>query len=86
MVAPTKCEKWNILKIKIDNLHNTLRKFTKGRDKLYLLLSNQRIFYNKVSLGYEPKNNAKSISMYTLKIRSLNAILLSVITIIKMDM
>lgn len=45
---------------KIDDLHNTLDKFIKGMENFNLIIGNQRATYNKVGLGYELKNNAKS--------------------------
>lgn len=55
-------KKYNILESKIDGSHNTLVKFTKGRDVINFMISNQRATYNKIGLGYEPKNNAKSFN------------------------
>lgn len=69
-------------KNKIDHFHNTLDKFSKGRDNLDLLLG--RTSYNNVGLGYEPKK-LKFLATPALKIRPLNAILLSVIFAIKMS-
>lgn len=40
-------------------MHNTLNKFIKNKNKLNLVLGNQRATYNKIGQGYEPKNNAK---------------------------
>lgn len=50
------------MKNKIDDLQDTLDKFTKGRDNLNLLLGNQRVSYNKVCLGYKLKDNSKKFS------------------------
>lgn len=47
---------------KIKDLHNTLDKFTKGRDNLNLILGSQMVSYNKFGLIYEPTINAKSFS------------------------
>lgn len=55
-----KCDQCDILKNKFDYLQNTLDKFTKVRDNLNILLGNQRVSYNKVDLGYKPKNTIKS--------------------------
>lgn len=55
-------KKCNILENKIVDLHNTLHKFIKGRDNLNLFLCNQSENYNKVELGYGPKNSTKSSS------------------------
>lgn len=54
-----KCDDCNILKIKIEDLQNTLAKFTKGRENLNIILGNQKGTYNKAALGYRPKNHAK---------------------------
>lgn len=43
------CNQCDVLKNKIDDLENTLNKFTKWREKLNLLLGNQRGLYNKSS-------------------------------------
>lgn len=43
-------------------MHRTLDKFTKGEDNWNLILVNQRASYNKVGLGYELKNDSKSVS------------------------
>lgn len=56
-----KCDLCDILKNKIDDLQKTPDKFSKGRDNLNLLLGNQKESYKKVGLGYEPKNNSKSL-------------------------
>lgn len=37
-----------------------LSKSMKGRDNLVMILSSQRASYNKVGLGCQPDNNAKS--------------------------
>lgn len=37
----------------MDDLHKTLGKFTKGKGKLDLILSNQRASYNKNNLGHK---------------------------------
>lgn len=55
-----KCDQCDILKNKIGDFQNTLDKFTKGTYNLKLLLGNQIMSYNKVGLGYEPKNYSKS--------------------------
>lgn len=55
-----KCDQYNILKNKINDLQNILDKFTKGRSNLNLLLGNQKASYNKDGIGYETKNNSES--------------------------
>lgn len=50
----------NNLKNEVYDLQKTLVKFTQGRDNLEVLLGNQIASYNKVGLGYEPKNNNKN--------------------------
>lgn len=42
------------LRIKVTSSHETQEKFTKGKDKLDFILSNQRAQYNKNGLGYQP--------------------------------
>lgn len=50
-----KCNDCNILKIKIENLQNTLAKFTLEREKLNIILGNKNGTYNKAGLGYHLK-------------------------------
>ena len=52
-----KCDNCDILKNKISDLKKILDKFTKGKNNLNILLSNQKVSYNKDGLGYEPINN-----------------------------
>jgi len=55
-----KCDDYNILKNKIEDLHNnTLAKFTKGRENLNISMENQKETYSKAGLGYQPKNHEK---------------------------
>lgn len=54
-----KCNDCNILKIEIEDLQNTLAKFTMGRENLNIILANQKGTYNKAGLGYHPKNHEK---------------------------
>jgi hypothetical protein len=54
-----KCDDCNILKIEIEDLQNTLAKFTMGRENLNIILGNQKGTYNKAGLGYHPKNHEK---------------------------
>lgn len=54
-----KCDQCENFKNKIDDLQNILDKFTKGRDNLNLMLGNQIASYNRIDIGYEPKNNSK---------------------------
>lgn len=42
-----KCETHVSWKNKVDNMHETLGKFTKGKENLDLILPNQRTSYNK---------------------------------------
>jgi hypothetical protein len=51
------CNKCNILKNKVEDLNNVLAKFTMGRDKLDIILGNQKGSYNKAGLGYQPKRH-----------------------------
>ncbi|CAJ2652972.1 unnamed protein product [Trifolium pratense] len=51
------CNECNILKDKVEDLNNVLAKFTMGRDKLDIILGNQKASYNKVGLGYQPKRH-----------------------------
>lgn len=46
-------------------MHEVLGKFTKGRDNLNIFLCSYRGTYSKVSLGYQPKSNAKSFSKFS---------------------
>lgn len=43
---------------KIESLHVTLSKFTKGRENTDMILSNPKALYKKVVLGYQPNKNA----------------------------
>lgn len=43
-----RCKKCNALKIKIDNLYETLTKFTVEKNNIEKILSDQITFYNKV--------------------------------------
>lgn len=54
-----KCDDCNILKNKIEDLQNTLGKFTMGRENLNIILGNQKGTYNKAGLVYHPKNHEK---------------------------
>jgi hypothetical protein len=45
------------LKNKVEDLNNVLAKFTMGRDKLDIILGNQKGSYNKAGLGYQPKRH-----------------------------
>lgn len=49
------------MKIKIEDLHNTLDKFIK-KINLNLILGTQRATYNKIGLSYKPKNNVNIFS------------------------
>jgi hypothetical protein len=44
----TKCDDCNLLKNKIEDLHSAFAKFTRGRDKLNILLGNQNGFSRNV--------------------------------------
>lgn len=48
------CEMCGPLRNEIESFHETLIKFTKGKDNLNMILSNQRASYNKTDLGYQP--------------------------------
>lgn len=48
------CETCGPLKNEFESFHETLIKFTKGKDNLNMILSNQRASYNKTDLGYQP--------------------------------
>jgi hypothetical protein len=52
------CNECNILKDKVEDLNNVLAKFTMGRDKLDIILGNQKGSYNKAGLGYQPKRDS----------------------------
>lgn len=54
------CESCEFFKNEVTSLHETLEKFTKGKNNIDLLLSNIRVSFNKNSVGYEqikPLNN-----------------------------
>ncbi|XP_045810784.1 uncharacterized protein LOC123905202 [Trifolium pratense] len=51
------CNECIILKDKVEDLNNVLAKFTMGRDKLNIILGNQKASYNKAGLGYQPKRH-----------------------------
>ena len=59
-----KCDECNVLKDKIEDLNNILAKFTMGRDKLDIILKNQKGTFNKAGLGYHPKNHEKSFTKF----------------------
>lgn len=59
VVNSIKYKNCNSFRTEIEDLLEILSKFIKGRDNLYMILSNQRASYNKVGLGYQPNNNAK---------------------------
>lgn len=56
------CENCDNLKIKIEDLHETLPKFARGRYDIDIILSNLTWTYNKVSLSYQAKNNGKTFN------------------------
>lgn len=49
-----KCETCDSLRNEIENLHETLSKFTQGKQNLDMILSNQTTLYNKVGLSSQP--------------------------------
>lgn len=53
-----------MLENRIEDLHKTLRKFSKGRNNLDIYLGNQKAMYNEVGLEYQPEYNAKSFSKF----------------------
>lgn len=55
-----KHETYNSLRNEIEDLHEILNNFTKGKDNLNMILYNQRTLHNKADLGYQPINNTKS--------------------------
>lgn len=52
-IEEKKYETFYSLKTKIEYLHETLSKFTKEKDNLDMILSNQRALYNKEDLRYQ---------------------------------
>lgn len=42
-------------------MHEILVKFIKGKVNLYLILSSQRVFFNKPDLGYKPNGSFSNI-------------------------
>lgn len=50
-----KCETGESLKVEVTSLHETLEKLTKVKNKIYLILNNQRASYN--GLGYKPNRS-----------------------------
>lgn len=59
-----KCDKCDILTNEIVILKKTFGKFTKGREYLNVLLGNQRVFYNKVGLGMNPRTIARTLVIF----------------------
>lgn len=49
-----KCESCEPLKNEVTSLHETLDKFTKGKDKFDLILANQKAAFNKNGIRYKP--------------------------------
>lgn len=74
-----KCEIFDSLKNKVKRLHETLGKFTKGKENLDLILFNQRASYNKGGLGYQP--NKPFISIFMLRRRPIDSCLNAIIDI-----
>lgn len=61
-----KCESYESLKNGVPNLHETIEKFTKGKNKLDLILSSQRNSFNRNGVGYKP-NRSLNNSCYDRK-------------------
>lgn len=67
-----KCKTCDSLKIYIEDLHETLRKFTKCRDILDMILFSQRNTYNKRGLDYLSKSIWRNLIIYAMRISLLN--------------
>lgn len=65
------CKTRDFLKFEIEDLYETLRKFTRERDNINMIISSQKSSYNKEVLGYQP-DNAKSFRNICLAKKKLN--------------
>jgi len=50
------CSSCNKFEKEINDLKNTLAKFTFGKDNLDIILGKQKCFFDKARLGYNPKS------------------------------
>ena len=57
--SSSSCISCEVLQKEIDDLKNTLTKFTMGRDNLNLLLGKQGCHFKKAGIGYNPENQQK---------------------------
>lgn len=57
----TKCDSCDSFKIEVANIHETLSKFTKRKENLDLILSNQIPSFNK-NVGFKPYKSLKKIT------------------------
>lgn len=85
---------WNMLNVKhvipwkfiSKILHETLRKFTRCRDILDMILFSQRNTYNKIGLGYLSKSMRRNLIIYAMRISLLNVNFFNVIIAINVVM
>lgn len=69
----SKCSECKFLKIKIEDLYNTLAKFTSGSDNLNFLLGNPKRTYDKAGLGYHPKLHEKYFKRFFIPTNTSNS-------------